>query len=118
MFTKFLTFDSFFKLLIKKWNIPKSKFKFTFREANIRNHLSKEGFSACPFDMHSNPIDRVNVIGEITMAKNFTDCDEMFFKFWAHGAPVVAKLQLQPKWVIHAFGMGIIPYNHTKSANL
>lgn len=42
----------------------------------------------------------------------------MLFKFWAHGSPVAAKIQLQPKWVIHTFGMGIIPYNHTKSTNL
>lgn len=40
------------------------------------------------------------------------DPQEMLYKFWAHGAPVVAKLQLQPKWVIHAFGMGLIPMNH------
>jgi hypothetical protein len=42
----------------------------------------------------------------------------MFHKFWAHGAPVVAKLQLQPKWVIHAFGKGLPPMNHGKSSNL
>jgi hypothetical protein len=42
----------------------------------------------------------------------------MLFKFWAHGAAVVAKLQLQPKWVIHTFGMGLTPYNHEKSVSL
>lgn len=42
----------------------------------------------------------------------------MLYKFWAHGAPVVAKIQLQPKWVIHAFGMGLLPINHEKSASL
>lgn len=46
------------------------------------------------------------------------DPQEMLCKFWAHGAPVVAKLQLQPKWVIHAFGMGLTPLNHQKSATL
>lgn len=43
---------------------------------------------------------------------------EMLYKFWGHGAPVLAKLQLQPKWVIHAFGMGLPPLNHERSANL
>ncbi len=42
----------------------------------------------------------------------------MLHKFWAHGAPVVAKLHLQPRWVIHAFGKGLPPMNHEKSANL
>lgn len=46
------------------------------------------------------------------------DPAEMLFKFWAHGAPVAAKIQLQPKWVLHAFGMGLLPYNHEKSASL
>ncbi len=46
------------------------------------------------------------------------DPDEMLNKFWAHGATVVAKMQLQPKWVIHAFGMGLLPMNHYKSASL
>jgi hypothetical protein len=46
------------------------------------------------------------------------DPEEMMYKFWGHGAPVVAKLQLQPKWVIHAFGMGLLPLNHYKSASL
>lgn len=43
---------------------------------------------------------------------------EMYYKFWAHGAPIAAKLYLQPKWVIHAFGMGLTPMNHEKSASL
>jgi len=42
----------------------------------------------------------------------------MFFKFWPHGAPVAAKLFLQPKWVIHAFGLGLPPMNHERSASL
>jgi len=42
----------------------------------------------------------------------------MLFKFWAHGAAVVAKLKLQPKWLIHAFGMGLTPLNHYKSATV
>jgi hypothetical protein len=46
------------------------------------------------------------------------DPDEMMSKMWAHGATVVAKLQLQPKWVVHAFGMGLLPLNHYKSASL
>lgn len=46
------------------------------------------------------------------------DPEEMLYKFQAHGAPVVAKLQLQPKWVIHAFGMGLLPLNHYRSASL
>jgi len=46
------------------------------------------------------------------------DQEEMLNKFWAHGAPVVAKLKIQPKWLIHTFGMGIIPFNHYKSAHL
>jgi len=41
----------------------------------------------------------------------------MLFKFWAHGSPIAAKLQLQPKWVIHAFGMGLPPANHYLSAS-
>jgi hypothetical protein len=44
--------------------------------------------------------------------------EEMLYKFEADGAPVVAKLQLQPKWVIHAFGMGLLPLNHYRSASL
>ncbi len=36
----------------------------------------------------------------------------MLYKFWAHGAPVATKIQLQPKWVLHAFGMGYLPLNH------
>jgi hypothetical protein len=44
--------------------------------------------------------------------------DEMLYKFWGHGAPVVAKLQLQPRWIIHAFGAGLLPLNHERSANL
>ena len=42
----------------------------------------------------------------------------MLNKLWAHGAPVVAKLMLQPKWVLHAFGMGLHPLNHYKSTSL
>ena len=42
----------------------------------------------------------------------------MLFKFWAHGSSIAAKLYLQPKWVIHAFGMGLLPVNHEKSASL
>ena len=42
----------------------------------------------------------------------------MLNKIWAHGAPVAAKLQIQPKWLIHAFGMGLPPMNHYMSANL
>lgn len=44
--------------------------------------------------------------------------EEMMNKIWAHGATVVAKLQLQPKWVIHAFGVGLLPLNHYRSASL
>jgi hypothetical protein len=46
------------------------------------------------------------------------DPEEMLFKFWSHGAPVAAKLTLQPKWLIHAFGMGLLPQNHYRSASL
>ena len=42
----------------------------------------------------------------------------MYFKAWAHGAPVAVKIQLQPKWVIHTFGMGLLPLNHEKSVSL
>jgi hypothetical protein len=42
----------------------------------------------------------------------------MYNKMWAHGAPVAAKLYLQPKWVLHAFGIGLPPMNHYKSASL
>lgn len=44
--------------------------------------------------------------------------NEMLFKFWAHGSSIAAKLYLQPKWVIHAFGMGLTPMNHEKSTTL
>jgi hypothetical protein len=44
--------------------------------------------------------------------------EEMLFKFWAHGSTVDAKLYLQPKWVIHAFGIGLLPLNHEKSVSL
>lgn len=45
------------------------------------------------------------------------DNEDTFDKGWAHGAPVLSKLKLQPKWVIHAFGIGQLPQNHTKSAH-
>ena len=38
-------------------------------------------------------------------------------KTWEHGLPVVAKIQLQPKWLVHAFGKGILPYNHKNSTD-
>jgi len=38
-------------------------------------------------------------------------------KHWEHALPVKAKLLLQPKWVIHAFGLGLLPCNHHRSAN-
>lgn len=30
---------------------------------------------------------------------------------------VVAKLKLQPKWVVHAFGKGMIPMNNRLSSH-
>lgn len=43
--------------------------------------------------------------------------EDGFDKGEPHGAPVVSKLYLQPKWLLHAFGLGLPPRNHTKSAH-
>lgn len=45
------------------------------------------------------------------------DSEDTFNKVWAHGARVLAKVQLQPKWLVHGFGIGQLPINHTKSAH-
>ena len=58
--------------------------------------MSKEGFSACPFDHENNPIDRVNVLGEIVMAKNFVDCDDML-KWFLNCSFIKYELAL-PNW--------------------
>lgn len=43
--------------------------------------------------------------------------EEMLDKEWAHGAVVANKLYLQPRWVIHAFGQGLLPLFHYKSVH-
>ena len=36
---------------------------------------------------------------------------------WEHGADVKAKLKLQPKWVVHAFGLGNFSINNSWSSH-
>jgi hypothetical protein len=38
-------------------------------------------------------------------------------KHWEHSLPVKAKLKLQPKWVVHTFGLGLLPHNHHRSVH-
>jgi hypothetical protein len=45
------------------------------------------------------------------------DPEETCIKLFEHSMDVVAKLKLQPKWVVHAFGKGMISFNNRLSAN-
>lgn len=38
-------------------------------------------------------------------------------KLHEHSMDVLAKIKLQPKWVVHAFGKGIIPVNNRLSCS-
>lgn len=45
------------------------------------------------------------------------DPEETELKLFEHSMDVVAKIKLQPKWVVHAFGKGIIPVNNRLTAS-
>ena len=45
------------------------------------------------------------------------DIEETDIKLYDHSMAVVGKIMLQPKWLVHALGQGILPLNNRLSSH-